>query len=42
METRALGQTDIQITPILIGTWQAGKLMWVGIEDDKSVIDDAL
>jgi aryl-alcohol dehydrogenase-like predicted oxidoreductase len=37
METRSLGKTDIQITPILIGTWQAGKRMWVGIEDDKSV-----
>ena len=37
METRSLGQSDIQITPILIGTWQAGKRMWVGIEDEESI-----
>ena len=37
METRPLGKSDIQITPILMGTWQAGKKMWVGIEDEESV-----
>lgn len=37
MQTRQLGTTDIQITPILMGTWQAGKRMWVGIEDQESV-----
>lgn len=37
MKTRPLGQTDIQITPIIIGTWQAGKRWWVGIEDQDSV-----
>ncbi len=37
METRSLGQSDIQITPILMGTWQAGKRMWVGIEDEESI-----
>jgi myo-inositol catabolism protein IolS len=33
MKTRALGTSGIQISPILMGTWQAGKRMWVGIED---------
>ena len=33
MEKRSLGRSDIKITPILMGTWQAGKKQWVGIED---------
>ncbi|AFZ37480.1 aldo/keto reductase [Stanieria cyanosphaera PCC 7437] len=37
MEQRQLGQSDVHITPILMGTWQAGKKMWVGIEDDQSI-----
>lgn len=37
MQTRPLGTTDIQITPILMGTWQAGKKWWVGIEDAESI-----
>ncbi|MEH1845790.1 MAG: aldo/keto reductase [Nostoc sp.] len=37
MEKRALGTTEVQITPILIGTWQAGKRMWVGVEDADSI-----
>ena len=37
METRQLGKSEVQITPILMGTWQAGKKMWIGIEDDESV-----
>ncbi len=37
MQTRPLGKSDVQITPILIGTWQAGKKMWVGIEDEESI-----
>ncbi|MGB6299142.1 MAG: aldo/keto reductase [Rivularia sp. (in: cyanobacteria)] len=37
MEKRKLGESDIKITPILMGTWQAGKKWWVGIEDDDSV-----
>ena len=37
MKTRPLGKSDLQITPILMGTWQAGKKMWVGIEDEESV-----
>ncbi len=37
METRRLGISDVKITPILIGTWQAGKNMWVGIEDAETI-----
>jgi aryl-alcohol dehydrogenase-like predicted oxidoreductase len=37
MQVRRLGITDIQVTPILMGTWQAGKRMWVGIEDQETV-----
>lgn len=33
MELRLLGKSDIKITPIIMGTWQAGKEMWAGIED---------
>lgn len=37
METRRLGNSDVKITPIVMGTWQAGKSMWVGIEDAESI-----
>jgi myo-inositol catabolism protein IolS len=37
MEKRRLGTSDIYITPILMGTWQAGKTLWVGIEDADSI-----
>ncbi len=37
MEKRRLGTSDVQITPILMGTWQAGKKMWVGVEDADSI-----
>lgn len=37
MKTRQLGNSDIHITPIIMGTWQAGKKMWVGIEDAESI-----
>ncbi len=33
---RPLGTSDVQITPILMGTWQAGKKMWVGVEDSET------
>ncbi len=36
MEKRSLGTSDVKITPILMGTWQAGKRMWVGIEDAET------
>lgn len=37
MEKRSLGTSDVKITPILMGTWQAGKKMWVGIEDSETI-----
>lgn len=37
MKTRQLGTTTIQVTPILLGTWQAGKRGWVGIDDTEMV-----
>jgi len=37
METRQLGTSEVKITPIIMGTWQAGKAMWVGIEDKESI-----
>lgn len=36
MELRSLGSTDIMISPIIMGTWQAGKDMWVGIDDRET------
>ena len=37
MELRPLGTSDIKISPIIMGTWQAGKAMWVGIKDNESI-----
>ena len=37
MELRSLGKSEVRITPIIMGTWQAGKTMWAGIEDAESV-----
>lgn len=37
METRHLGTSDIQITPIIMGTWQAGKRGWTGVEDEETI-----
>ena len=37
METRELGISGIRITPIITGTWQAGKSMWVGVEDAETI-----
>ena len=37
MQTRQLGNSEIKITPIIMGTWQAGKRMWAGIEDEESI-----
>ena len=37
MELRSLGTSKVQITPIVMGTWQAGKDMWVGIDDSESI-----
>ena len=35
MSLHPLGNSDIQISRIIMGTWQAGKDMWVGIEDHE-------
>lgn len=37
MQVRPLGQSNVKITPILMGTWQAGKAMWTGIEDTETI-----
>ncbi|MDJ0913802.1 MAG: aldo/keto reductase [Desulfobacterales bacterium] len=37
MELRTLGQSDIKISPVIMGTWQAGKDMWTGIEDTQTI-----
>jgi aryl-alcohol dehydrogenase-like predicted oxidoreductase len=37
MEQRKLGKSEIEITPIIMGTWQAGKKMWAGIEDTETI-----
>jgi aryl-alcohol dehydrogenase-like predicted oxidoreductase len=31
-----LGKSDIKISPIIMGTWQAGKEMWTGIDDAET------
>jgi len=36
MEFRNLGTSDIKISPVIMGTWQVGKDMWVGIDDAES------
>ena len=36
MELRMLGTSNIEISPIIMGTWQTGKDMWVGIDDAES------
>ena len=33
MERLRLGTSEIEVTPIIMGTWQAGKAMWAGIDD---------
>jgi myo-inositol catabolism protein IolS len=37
MEMRKLGNTNIKITPLIFGTWQAGKTGWVGVEDEAVI-----
>ena len=37
MQHRSLGKSGLKISTILMGTWQAGKEMWVDIDDAQSV-----
>lgn len=36
MQLRTLGHTDIKVSPIIMGTWQAGRDMWTGIDDAET------
>jgi len=36
MQLRKLGKSDIRVSPIIMGLWQAGKQMWVGIDDGET------
>jgi len=36
MKMRRLVNTEIDISPILMGTWQAGKAMWTDIDDNAT------
>ena len=36
MQLCSLGKSDLKISSILMGTWQAGKEMWVDIDDAQS------
>ena len=36
MRSNRLGKTDIQLSAIIMGTWQTGKAMWTGIDDRES------
>jgi myo-inositol catabolism protein IolS len=37
MKLRTLGTSEVKISPIIMGTWQAGKDMWVGINDAETI-----
>jgi len=36
MELRKLGRTSIMISPVIMGTWQAGRDMWADIDDGET------
>lgn len=36
MQLHGLGPTNIKISPIIMGTWQAGREMWTGIDDAQT------
>jgi myo-inositol catabolism protein IolS len=36
VDMRNLGKSGIKISPIVMGTWQAGKTMWTGIDDAET------
>ncbi len=35
MKTVRLGKTDISLSAVVMGTWQAGRSMWTDIDDDQ-------
>ena len=37
MQTVSLGKTDIQLSAIVMGTWQAGRSMWTDIDDVQTL-----
>lgn len=37
METRRFGNTDIQVTPVGLGTWAIGGWMWGGTDEARSI-----
>lgn len=37
METRRLGQSDLEITPVAFGAWAIGGLMWGGADEEDAV-----
>lgn len=36
MQYRTLGKSELKISSIIMGTWQAGKDMWTGIDDKQT------
>jgi aryl-alcohol dehydrogenase-like predicted oxidoreductase len=37
MKHRQLGKSNMQVSSIIMGLWQAGKEMWVGIDDQQTM-----
>ena len=37
LNAKKLGHSEVTISPVIMGTWQAGKKGWVGIEDDEVI-----
>ena len=37
MEQRQLGKSNVYVSPIILGTWAIGGLMWGGAEEKKSI-----
>lgn len=37
MEKRRLGQSDVELTVLTMGCWQAGKSGWSGVEDEETI-----
>ena len=38
MKFRRLGNSEIEISSIILGMWQAGKKMWAGIDDQETTL----